>query len=129
MRGEYRFLRHRGGIASVARVTVELHPDSAWSVSWEKLVSDSPSYPPRVFYRSAAEEGVMLAAREHERRGGEPYQVHIVQVVEWPADTRADAVRCAAALATWGALGHAEAEATIVFLGEEWQVTFDGGMS
>ena len=43
-----------------------------------------PAYPPRVFYRTAAEEGVEIAAREHERQGGEPHQVEIVQLIEWP---------------------------------------------
>jgi hypothetical protein len=62
--------------------------------------------------------------REHELRGGEACWVEIVELIEAPVDTRADAVRCAATLATWKALGHSEADADVVFENGEWWIRF-----
>lgn len=114
----HRFLHTYDGVTSFAIVGVALQPSPAWSVQWNDSV---PRYNE---FDTAVEEGVRNAAREHERQEGEPHIVQIMELVETLADTRADAVRCAAAIATWKALGHSESDANVLFEGGQWQVTF-----
>lgn len=115
------FLRWQSGIASVAEVAVELQPSNSWAVTWD---ADSSLVRGRSFFGDAVEEGIQIAAREFERGGGKPHYVKVVELVDWPADTRKDAVRCAAALATWKALGGSESDASVVFEQGEWKITF-----
>ncbi len=125
IRTKHRFLRWMGGGAvSFAEVAVDLQPSSTWTITWDNLTYNDSEYSYTGFYNTSIEEGVDIAAREHERRGGEPYLVGIVELIDQPVDTREDAVRCAAALATWKALGHSESEANVVFENGEWRVTF-----
>jgi hypothetical protein len=116
---QYRFLRTQNGITSFAIVAVETHPSSVWTVTWN---NSAVSY--RSTYGTAVEEGVGFAIREHERRGGEPQQVEIMSLVETPADTRFDAVTCAATLSTWKALNHSESEVKVMLEEGEWRITF-----
>ena len=119
MTGEYRFLRTRSGVTAFASVALASQPSTAWDIAW----SESAAQLKRV-YESAVEAGVRLAAHEHRRRGGKPESVTVVRLVETAADTKPDAVACAAAMAAWKAWGGSESEAKIVFDAGRWQVVF-----
>lgn len=116
---EHKFFRVKHGIASFAVVGVSSHPSAAHTISWSESASGL-----RSAYGSAVEKGVRIAATEHERRNGPPHAVEIISIADAPADTKPDAVTCAAALAAWKSWGHAEAEAVVVFEDGEWRVTF-----
>ena len=118
MISRHRFLHTRDGVTSFALVGVTSQPSDDWIVEWHGSVTRYKDLD------AAAEEGVDIAVREHEHRGGEPHLIEIVELIETPVDTRADAVRCAAALATWKALGHSESDANVMFEEGEWRVTF-----
>ncbi|MDQ5824660.1 MAG: hypothetical protein M3441_10695 [Chloroflexota bacterium] len=124
MNGEYRFLRTRDGVTSFASVTVELQPSSIYSVTSDNLIYNDSEELYNGFYNTALAEGVEIAARAHEQRGGEPQHVEIVKLHATLIDSRADAVRCATALATWKALGHSEDEVNVLFANGEWRVEF-----
>jgi hypothetical protein len=116
---EHKFLRTKNGVTSFAAVGVSSRPSDELTIVWSDAASGL-----RGAYETAAEEGVQLAAREHQRRGGQPQSVEIASIVETPVDTRSDAVRCAAALAAWKSWGHLEAEASVMFEDGAWKVTF-----
>lgn len=120
MRAEYKFLRTRAGVTSFAVVGIDSSPSDSWSLSWNRQLLDLE----RVF-GDAVEEGVMLAAREHTKQGGNPQQVEVISLMQTYVDTCPDAVVCAAAVATWKSLGHPEASICIKFQDGQWMPSFE----
>lgn len=108
MQAQHIFLRTHKGITSFAAVSVRSHINDAWSTTWSAAAA-----PLQRIYGEAVELGIRCATGEHERQGGEPHLIEVVSLEETPADTRADAVTCAAAVATWKSLGGAEGDVRI----------------
>ncbi len=120
MEGSYKFFRMRQGIASFAEMSVRAVPNDTMIIDWPKKLD-----PPMSTYADAITWGIALAYQQHQHFGGMPARIEVVEIVEVPVDTKADAVTCAAAVATWLALGHDESEIAFEFKGG-WTVSFDG---
>ena len=60
----------------------------------------------------------------HTALGGSPCEVCIEALVETDVDTTVDAIECAAAIAAWLALGHAESDAVLEFADGKWSARF-----
>lgn len=120
MRGDYRFMKSRNGILGFAAVSVESEPSTRWDIRWS---DEADLQALRHVFGAAVEEGVRLAAVDHEKAGGAPQRVEILALGHNPADTRPDAVRCAAAVAAWKPWGHDDATARFQHEAE-WAVTF-----
>lgn len=114
MEGQYKMFRTKNGKTAFAVVGV-IARSSGEDIFWKASVAG---------FRSSIEAGVRLALREHLQYGGTSQSIEICKFVQNPADTMEDAVECAATLATWKALGHAEGEAKIVFQENRWNVSF-----
>lgn len=120
MRGEYKFVRTRGGVLGFAIVTLESEPSVTWRVVWH---DEDQLTALRAPFGSAVESGIKAAAEAHERSGGVPQRVEILAIGHNPADTRPDAVSCAAAIAAWKAWGHDPAQAQVEYT-DGWKVAF-----
>lgn len=122
MIGAFRFLRTFQGSVKFADVSVASTPAARLEVSWAAGLD-----PLQRLYGGAVADGVGIAFDEHRRRGGTPHAVEVTALRESPADTTADAVKCAAAIACWKSWGHPESEATLVNVAGEWNVSFATG--
>lgn len=118
METTYKFFRMWRGIASFAQITVDTRPCAAHELTW-----NATEVLTLHLYRDAIALGVEAAHMRHCELGGETACVTIVDFVDVMVDTKADAVTCAAALATWKALGHDEAAAVVEYR-DEWTVSF-----
>jgi hypothetical protein len=119
MATSYRFFRVKNGISSFAIVEVSSRPSTKYDVFW-----CTSALSLKEIYAPAVEEGIKLAADEHQKRGGQPQIVEIESIVEVLSDTQPDAVRCAAALAAWKSWGYSETEVSVVFDRGVWNVLF-----
>jgi hypothetical protein len=120
MTGEYRFLKTRGRITGFAVVGVRSRPNETWmTIFGPELTSYVLAE-----YGDALRSGIAVAANAHIRRGGVPQMVEVITVLESRVDTRPDAIRSAAALASWKSWNHSEAGGLIVFADEEWTISF-----
>lgn len=119
MTGEYRFLRHQGGVTAFARVSIESRPNDVWTTILDALPEGD-----RAEYAAALEGGIDVAASAHTQRGGAPQIVAVTVLEQVFVDTKADAVRCAAAMAAWKSWDHPEADGLIRFADGEWGITF-----
>jgi len=108
----YKFLKHKNGITSFAAIGLELLPLSEHRVSWP---SDLMMY--EQLYADAVAEGINFAMQHHLSLEGKPASFLVSEFQELPVDTKFDAVRCAASVAAWKALGHEEDEVTFEFNG------------
>jgi hypothetical protein len=114
------FRRTRDGVTSFARVTVSTRENVAWTVDW----SDD-ARPLRDVYGAEMEAAIEKAASALRARGGAPSAVRIDAIVETLADTKPDAVACAAAIAAWKAWYCDESKAIVEVDGAgKWSVTF-----
>jgi hypothetical protein len=120
MRGEHKFVRTRGGILGFALVTLESEPSVTWQVVWH---DEQELTALRAPFESAVDSGIKIAAAAHELRGGAPQRVEILAIGHNPADTRPDAVTCAAAIAAWKSWGQDPAQAQVEYL-DGWTVAF-----
>jgi len=120
----FRLRKTRGGITAFAGVAIETDANVPSGVDLNALEE-----PTRIRFEKALNAGVGHALAEHERRGGSAPSVRVTALDETVSDTKDDAVRCAAAIATWQALGYAESDADLRFENGEWTVTFLGEAS
>jgi hypothetical protein len=102
MQATFRIKRVFRGLLSFAEVSVRAIPAAAADV---RVLPEVTLHEP---WRVALEQGVRIGLDAHAQAGGAPAAVEVVALVEVVVDTVEDAVRCAAAAATWKALGHAE---------------------
>ena len=119
MRIEYKFLRTRAGITSFAVVGVVSSSSNHWSIFWNDSLADL-----KKVFCEAVEEGVMLAVREHTKKGS-PQRIEVISLLHTSVDTRSDAVTVAAAVATWKSLGHLDSTICIKFQDGRWRVFFE----
>src|SRR5262245_1386139 len=113
-------MKTRNGITAFAAVELTSQDSDKWAVCWGDAATQL-----RPVYGSAVDGGIQLARNAHEERGGVPQQITIVSLSETTSDTRADAMRCATAIALWKAWGYSESEVTAAFVDGEWRVRFD----
>src|SRR5262245_47454137 len=132
MRGHCRFLRVKAGVSYFAQVEVEVQPGG-------EEVEIVYSLPEKVDFREgeanfqtapswveAALEGIHDVL-DYARGAGvlaTGCRVELVKVVGTVADTREDAIRCAAGLATVQGLGQPELMAEAEFDGKKWTLRF-----
>jgi hypothetical protein len=107
-------------MAAFAVVSLRSQANDFWSIEWTSAASRF-----RQAYGEAVDRGIQFARAEHKRRGGTPQKIEVLGLEEVPADTRADAVYCAATIATWKALGNPESEIGVDVDDEDnWHVRF-----
>lgn len=123
MLGEFKFLKSKEGRTNFAKVTVRVTKSEEKNcvianigekVDWERGEVNMTSDPAWV---KAALEGASEALHfaERSRRINDHYLVEITRVVGLLVDTKEDAVKCAAALATWQCLFPGNPECQIKF--------------
>ena len=132
MKGCYRFLRTRGGKCSFARVWVDVQPGGQIldvrdalpeQVDREAGEVNRGSAPTWVV---AALEGIR-ATLVHAQQGGilaTGGRAILCKLVGSVIDTREDAIRCAAGLALWDALGSPPCAPEAEFDGQCWKLVF-----
>lgn len=102
-----------------AQVTVCSEPSAASRVEWDDGLDGM-----RRVWGADIEKGIEQAADAHRKGGGAAHSVRVVDVVDVPVDTRADAVRCAAAIAAWTSFGGDESAAGAALDAGGWKVVF-----
>jgi hypothetical protein len=112
-------MRIIAGIPSYAAMTVLCRGALAWEFTIE-----IPITPVLTRYTEAIYRGLKLAAAEHEKRGGPPHHIKVIELLQTAVDTSNDSVECAAAGATWNALGHDENDLVFTFSNRTWRVDF-----
>jgi hypothetical protein len=117
MKASFKFFNHKNGISAFAEIGVESTLSAEFSVKW---ADDLAHYERN--YGDAVREGIIQALRWHVDAGSGSAAFTISQFIELVVDTKADAVRCAATVAAWKALGHSETDLTFAFDGT-WHVT------
>lgn len=123
MISHYTFRRTYSGVTSFARVTVSTQDGTPWRVDW----SDE-AQPRRRTYGIEAEAAIEQAASALRALGGVPVAIRIDAIVETLADTKPDAVACAAAIAAWKAWQCDESNASVERASNgRWIVTFAAG--
>lgn len=96
---EFKFFRYHGGLSAFAIVSLEATPTRAGMIWKADPMLES-------FYGAAVRAGLDDAQTWH----GSPVGFEILRVVELLVDTKPDAMRCAATMAAWLELGHAETD-------------------
>jgi hypothetical protein len=113
MRGHHRFLRTKNGLSSFAHVEVDLTTCATEPLAIIDALPETPNASQGEVNRctapawvDAAVEGIRNAVGKAQSLGVplDHEQVRLVKLLGTPADTRADAIQCAAALATWQAI-------------------------
>ncbi|MFY9906946.1 MAG: hypothetical protein WBX02_11635 [Terriglobales bacterium] len=117
MEGDYKMFRTAAGKTAFAIVGVAAREGEG--IRWHPSLTGM-----RRLYGGPVQAGVEHALHEHAERGGAAHSIEIIKLIESTSDTKEDAVKCAATLATWKALGHPESEAEVVFQGDAWEVSF-----
>lgn len=119
MKAECTFFETSGGVVAYARVVVSSEPAGEAKIVWRVQLEAME----RV-WRSDVERGIRLAATEHQKRGGTPHLVRVEEVVDVPADTKADAMTCAALIAAWKSWERSDAELEVAQRDGAWIVRF-----
>jgi hypothetical protein len=119
MSGAYRFLQTRDGKTAFALVRLESRPNYVW-----KTILGPGLEGVQARYGEALRNGIDAAAFAHAQRGGAAQIVEVTALEYTEADTRPDAVKCAAALAAWKSWNHPEADAFVHYVDGEWSVSF-----
>ena len=109
----FKFCKQRGGLGAYAVVSVETIAGSAGFVEWAAAAELFEK-----FYGVAVRQGIRDALDWHEAGGGTGSAFRVLEIQEFLVDTKPDAVRCAATMAAWKALGHEEAQIVFEFDGE-----------
>ena len=113
MRGQHRFLRTKGGITSFAWVEVDATPQAQAGVAVAEELPEKPNTDAGEMNRrfvpdwvDAAVDGIKVAGQYMQSFRTVPmgWQLTLVKLVGTGIETRADAVRCAAAKATQAAM-------------------------
>jgi hypothetical protein len=128
----YRFLQTKAGRTRFARVEVTVTPggDSVAVVNDlpEKTAPGSGELARGLdpSWETAALDGIREALGRASRNGtpGTGCRVDLVRVIGSLVDTTPDAIRCAAALATWRAFDKAGPEPELFFDGGLWSVRY-----
>jgi hypothetical protein len=132
MKGYYRFLRTRRGKCSFACVWVDVEFGgeslTAEDALPEQVDREAGEYNQRSAptWVAAALEGIQ-AALAHARQVGivaNGCRVTLCKLVGSVIDTREDAIRCAAGLAVWDALGAPPCAPEAEFDGQSWRLVF-----
>jgi len=110
----FKFFRHQGGISAFAAITLEPQVGSREGVEW---MSEVKSFEP--IYGEAVATGIRDALDWHTLEGGATMAFRVLEFEELLVDTKPDAVRCAATMAAWKALGHEESGINFEF-NREW---------
>jgi hypothetical protein len=118
MQGSHTFRQVKNSVGNFAHVSLLCHPGKEYAVHWSADENES-----KVIHSLALLQGIEDSYRKHLAEGGAPSAFTIEEVQELPVDTTADAMRCAAAMATWRALGHGEHSAKIIH-DAEWRVAY-----
>lgn len=113
MRGEYRLSKVRDGAMWFAKVAVVA--EAAASL----FIVDGAAPP---YFQAAVHRGIGIAAAEHARRGGRPCRIVVEYFLYSNVDTNDNVAECAAAIATWIALGHDEQSASLRYEDRRWLV-------
>jgi hypothetical protein len=119
MTTKYRFVRTKLGITAFAGIELSSIPAPRSQIVWLDAASEG-----RLHYGDVVERGLRAALDAHEAAGGAPQQVSIHEVVATTADTKPDAVQCAAALGLWKELGRLENTVDVQFVTGAWTVKF-----
>ena len=119
MRSDFRFLRTRNGVTRFAAVTLTANDAEVWSVGIDASMADAVDR-----HGDPLRDGVLIAAKAHERLGGRRHSVVIEALEETVVDTSPDAVRCAAAMAAWKSFGRDESNAHISYGPNGWEIHF-----
>jgi len=132
MRGHYRFLQTKHGKCHFASVCVTVRPGGETIEAVDALPEGVDPDKGEVNRRTApgwvtaAVEGIR-ATLEHARQTGVlalGCTVTLEKLVGSVADTREDAIRCAAGLAVWNALGSPPCAPEAEFHGQSWTLVF-----
>lgn len=110
----FKFFKTKGGVSAFAAITLEPQAGSDEVVEWMPSV--------RLFeaiYGKAVASGIRDALAWHSAEGGAPTSFRVLDFTELLVDTKPDAVRCAATMAAWKALGHEESGISFEF-DREW---------
>ena len=99
----YKFAKQMGGKGCFAAISLDLLSNVAAPVEW----AASLEFYERI-YGAAVTEGIQDALDWHVAAGGEPGCFLVTDFIDFPVDTKPDAVRCAATMAAWKSLGHDE---------------------
>lgn len=116
---EYRFLQTRNGAVTFAKISVVSSASEAWVVVMGEAVKVA-----EVAYGQAILDGLKIAMEEQDKRNGPRFSIVVNELVETVADTTADAVECAAAVAAWKSFGGEEDDIVLRFGGGRWQAFF-----
>lgn len=119
MIAEYRFLRTRNGATWFAHVTIVSAEASAWSSTRSDAVEELEPV-----YGHAIQRGLALAMAEQKRRNGPSFAIAVSRLIEAVADTSADVVECAVAVAAWKSFGNEGREVSLDFQDGRWMASF-----
>jgi hypothetical protein len=110
----FKFFKHKGGISAFAAITLEPQVGLDEGVEW---VPEVKSFEP--IYGETVASGIRDALAWHSLEGGAATAFRVLEFKELLVDTKPDAVRCAATMAAWKALGHDESGISFEF-DREW---------
>jgi len=122
MLGAYKFMRVTHGGMRFASVTVSSEPAETSAISLDALEERLRNH-----WKAPLEDGIRLALLRHEELGGPAASVSLQTLIYTIVDTTPDALTCAAGVATWKALGHLEAEASLQLVDGRWALSFLSG--
>ena len=117
MTTSYKFIRTIFGTTAFAVIKLSSTPALQSRIIWPDSLQKI-----RQNYGTAIECGIHLALSAHDKAGGKPQEVLIRDVVTTTADTKPDAVKCAAALGLWKELGHTEDEVVVSYSFGLWEI-------
>ncbi|MCW1922922.1 hypothetical protein OKA05_10195 [Luteolibacter arcticus] len=106
----------KGGKGRFAGVTIRAEAGEFDGVHWAPEVSHFA----RAQYAGDVVAGIADARRWHLAKGGTDASIEVSQIEEILSDTTPDAVRLAATVAAWKALGNSEAELRFDQEGDRW---------
>jgi hypothetical protein len=115
----FKFFKHKNGISAFAAITIELISGAEDSIEWAPMAQAQ-----KKSYGEAVLNGIRDAVAWHVLRGGVATGFKVLEIEELLVDTKPDAVRCAATMAAWKALGHAETDVAFEF-DNEWKARYN----
>jgi hypothetical protein len=109
----FKFFKHKNGLSAFAAIALEPVAGVKDTLEWEPAAQALEK-----FYGEAVSNGIRDAVAWHMLEGGAATAFRVLEIVQMLMDTKPDAVRCAATMAAWKALGHAESGIAFEFDGE-----------
>ena len=110
----FKFIRHKGGFGAFAEITLEKQAGLREGVEWMSAVKSFEA-----IYGEAVASGIRDALAWLLLEGGATTAFKVLGLEVLLVDTKPDAVRCAATMAAWKALGHDESGISFE-LDREW---------